>query len=156
MASKVMHGARAKLMISDPSTGKVDTVGIFSNVSFGVQYDVAPVFLLGRFSADELVYTGQEVVNINATGFRVIGSGPHKVAGVPELAELLSRGYLQMVVWDRGSNQPIAKFHSVKAVGYSTTLSSRQLEEMSVSFVGLLVDDETGTNEELPDAATLP
>ena len=50
----------------------------------------------------------------------------------------------------------MAKIHSVRPTGYSTTINARQLEEVTVTFRGLLVDDEDTTNAESPGASTLP
>jgi len=155
-APKTMHGARAQLIIADPNTGTSRVVGIFASVSYGLAYDVQDVVLLGRYSPDEIVYTGAEAVNVTASGFRVIGAGPHKAGGVPELSTLMQHEYLELAIFDRQTNQLIAKIHSVRPTGYSTTINARQLEEVTITFRGLLVDDEDTTNTESPGASTLP
>lgn len=152
-----MHGARAKVFIADPNSGKPQLVGIFNNVSWGLTYDVQPVNILGRFSPDELVYTAQEPVTVTASGFRVVGAGPHTIAKVPNLIDLLTHEYIELSISDRlNPNLDIARIHSVRPTGYSTTLSARALEEVTITFMGLLVDDEDTTNTERPDAASLP
>lgn len=161
MPSKVMTGARARLGIFNPATGKTKTVGIFNNVSYGLTYDTQPAFILGRYSAAEIDYTSQELVNITASGYRVIDHGPHIEAGVPKLQDLLTADYLTLAIMDRqkevqGADGTIAKFHSVRATGYSTTISARNLEEVSVTFVGILVDDESTQNTERPDSVDMP
>lgn len=156
MAAKTMHGARAKVYIADPNTGKPELIGIFNNVSWGLTFDAQPVFLLGRHSADELVYTAQEPVSVTASGFRVVGAGPHKIAKLPNLRDLLTHEYVELVINDRQTGRDIAKIHSVRPTSYSTTLSARNLEEVTVTFMGLLVDDEDTVNAERPDAVTLP
>lgn len=156
MASKVMHGARAKVYISDPNTGKVELVGTFSTISWGLTYDVAPVQILGRFGPDELVYTAQEAVGIQCRGFKVVGSGVHRLAAMPNVRDLLAHEYIQIVVTDRQTGRDIAKFHSCRPTRYSTTLNARNLEEISVDYVALLVDDEDTQLAERADVATLP
>lgn len=155
-ASKTMHGARAKVYIADPNTGKPELIGIFNTVTWGLTFDVQPVFLLGRHSPDETVYTAQEAVTVSASGFRVVGAGAHRLAKMPNLKDLLTHEYLEMVINDRQTGRDVAKIHSVRPTSYSTTLSARQLEEVSVSYMGLLVDDEDTTNSERTDATTLP
>ncbi len=156
MPAKVMTGARAQLMIVDPNTQEGRVVGIFNNVSYGLTYGAEPIFLLGRYSPDEIVYTSQEAVAVTASGWRVIDSGPHALVKVPKLADLLNHEYLELAIFDRQTNKRIAKIHSVRPTSYNTTLANRQPEEISVTFMGLLLDDESTENAELPGASTLP
>lgn len=153
---KIMHGARALVQILDPNTNQPVTVGIFNNFSYGVNYDVQPAFILGRFSAAELAYTAMEPCQISAGAWRVIGHGAHVTAKLPKLADLLRHEYLEIQVVDRQTGRPIAKIHSVRPSGMSTNLTARQLEEMTCTYVGLLVDDEDTVNAELPGSADLP
>lgn len=156
MPAKTMHGARGKVYIADPNTGKPELIGIFSTISWGLQYDVQPVFLLGRHGADELVYTAQEPVTVNCSGFRVVGAGAHRLAKVPNTKDLLTHEYIQLVIADRQTGRDIARIHSVRPTSYSTTLNARNLEEISISYMGLLVDDEDTQLAERADATTLP
>lgn len=167
-APKVMSGARAKVAIVDPQTDEATVVGIFNQCSYGLTFDQQPVYILGRYSAAEIEYTGQEVVGITCSGWRVVGNGPHNLgkdgakAGVPNLFDLLTHEYIELTVIDRQteSSDPnkarIAKFRKVRPTGYSTTISAKQLEDITISFVGILVDDENTTNTETPNAANLP
>jgi hypothetical protein len=160
-APKTMNGARAKLGIYDPSTGQTRYIGIFQNVSYGLTFQAEPVYILGKFAAAEIDYTSQDVVQITASGWRVIEHGPHVEAGVPRLQDLLSHEYLELAISDRqreaqGKDGRIAKFRNVRPVGYSTQISARQLEEVTVNFVAILVDDESTTNNEHPSAMQLP
>lgn len=156
MAAKTMHGARAKVFIADANSGQPKLIGIFSTVSWGLTYDVSPVFLLGRFSADELVYTAQEPVSVNCSGFRVVDNGAHKLASVPNTKDLLTHEYLTLKISDRQSGKDIATIKSVRPVSYATTLNARQLEEISVQYIGLMVDDESTELAETAGATTLP
>jgi hypothetical protein len=156
-----MSGARARLGIFNPATGKTKTVGIFNNVSYGITYDTQPAYILGRYSASEIDYTAMEVVNVTASGYRVIDHGPHAEAGVPRLQDLLTHDYLTIAIMDRqresqGGDGTIMKLHSVRPTGYSTTISARNLEEISISFVGIVIDDESTQNTERPDSVDLP
>ena len=156
MASKTMHGARGKVYIADPNTGKQELIGIFNTISWGLTFDVQPVFLLGRYSPDELVYTAMEPVSVQCSGFKVVGAGPHKLAKMPNVRDLLTHEYIQLVINDRQTGRDIAKIHSVRPVSYSTTLNARNLEEISITYVGMLVDDEDTQLVERADSTTLP
>ena len=156
-APKVMSGARAKFGILDPATGQAKYLGIFNNVSYGLTYDAQPAYILGRYSPAEIDYTAQEPVNITASGWRVIDHGAHAEAKVPNLADLLKHEYLTLTIVDRQNpNKNIAVFRNVRPTGYSTTISARNLEEITVTFVGIFVDDESTANAEDPTSLDLP
>lgn len=156
MPPKVMSGARGKLGIYDRNTGLVTVVGIFNNVSWGLTYDAQPVFILGRYSAAEIDYTAMEPVQVTASGWRVVDHGPHVDAKVPQLQDLLRHEYLELAIVDRQTNKKIGIIHSVRPTGWSTTLSARQLQETTVTFVGLLVDDESTAMAENAGSTDLP
>lgn len=156
-----MTGARAKVGMYDPATGQTKIIGIFNNISWGLTYDVQPVYILGKYAPAETDYTSQEPVNITCSGWRAVGFGPHVSASLPKLQELLSSDYISMVVMDRqseanGKDARVAKFEQVRATGYSTTISARQMQEVTMTFIGILVSDESATNNEHPSAAFLP
>lgn len=148
--AKVMHGARAQLIVD----GK--PVGIFSDCSWGLRYDAQPVYILGRFSPAEIGYTAQEAVQVTARGFRIIDHGPHADAALPKLQDLLNHQDIVLTIHDRQSCKTLATVTGCRPVGYETSVSSRALQEMSVTFMGLLVSDETATNAENADARDLP
>lgn len=151
-----MHGARGKVYIANPNTGKTVLVGVFANCAWGLTYDVQPVNILGRFGPAELVYTAQEPVGLTCSGFRVVGAGVHLLAGMPNVKDLLTHEYLSIVINDRQTGRDIAKFHSVRPVSYQTTLSARNLEDITISYMGLLVDDEDTQLAERADSTDLP
>src|ERR1022692_1430526 len=123
---QIMSGARAKVGFYSPSTGLLTIVGIFSSVDYGLNYTTEPAFLLGRFSAGANEYTSQDIIRITCSGFRVIGHGPFKDAGVPALQDLLLTGYIQLGIVDRQSelkgvqDARIAKFTEVRPTGFTT------------------------------------
>lgn len=155
MPARTMTGARAQLIVADATTEDGKVVGIFNNISWGLAYDAQPIYVLGRYSPAETVYTAQEAVNVSATGFRAVDAGPHVSAKVPNLADLMNHEYMELAVFDRQSNQQICKIHSVRPTGYSTSLAARGVQEVTINFIGLLVDDESTENAELPGASDL-
>lgn len=160
-AARVMTGARAKLAIHRPGATPI-YIGIFSHVSYAMQYQIEPIYILGRFSATDTEYVSQDTAKIDCTGWRVVGAGPHKAGHVPHLDTLMHEPYLQMTIADRlGAGnvgdpaKVIATFRNVRATGYHTTMNARGVQELSVSFVGILVDDEDGDNDEAAGAMNL-
>lgn len=162
-APKVMSGARAKLNIVDPNTGTTHAVGLFNNVSYHLTYETAPAYVLGRFAAVEVDYTSMDLIPITCSGFRVIDHGPWAECGLPKLQDLLLSEYLTLDVYDRqaaalgDTTAPaVAHFKNVRCTGFQTTISARALEEITVSFVALGMDDESGPNAESADAPAWP
>lgn len=155
-AARTMTGARAQLIVADPTTGQGKVVGIFNNVNWGMSLDAQPIYVLGRYSPAETVYTAAEAISISATGFRVIDAGAHVSAKMPKVQDLMNHEYMELAIFDRQSNKMVAKIHSVRPVRYGTSLAARGVQEITVDFIGLLVDDEsTPDNAERPDASDL-
>lgn len=154
--AKTFTGARAQLLKVDPNTGAAVVMGIFNNVSVGMTYTADPIYLLGRYSPDEIVYTAQDAVHVTATGWRVVGADPQTVSGMPALATLMSADYVELAILDRETNERIASIHSVRPLAYSMSVANRQTVEITVTFMGLLIDTENVVNAEAPNASTLP
>jgi hypothetical protein len=145
-----MHGARAQVIIN----GK--TVGIFTNVSYGMTLDVQPAFVLGRFSPVELAYTAAEPIGISASGWRVVDHGPFQDTAMPRLQDLLVAEDMTFSIYDRQTDKNIMTVVGVKHSGFNTSVAPRALEEMSLNFVGLKLSDEYAENEEAKGASDLP
>jgi hypothetical protein len=160
---KIMHGARAQVSIQDPNTGASGIIGIFNSVSYGMTLDVSEVNLLGRFTAAELVYTGAETINVTASGYRAIDNGPHVAGFIPTISKLLTHEYITLTIIDRQSGAIIATISQVRPTGYSTGVNARSLEEVTFSYKGIFVEDEStsapgnkfGSNTE-PNGANFP
>ncbi len=143
--AKSMSGARARLEIGGLP------IGIFSSVNYEYQLGVTPVYTLGRFSPQELAYTDASPISVTCSGFRVVSGGPHEIASVPQLQELLNHEDFSLSIFDRqgadGSNQ-ILRVDGLRPTGYSSSVSSRGLMDLSVTFMGLVLSDESGDQEE--------
>ena len=159
--SKVMHGARAVLWIGSTP------IGLFNNVSYQVNYDVAPAYILGRFSAAELIYVGAEVISISASGFRVMRNGPFSTVDqqsgsrlVPKLQELMNYEDITVSLHDRSESDPekglIMNVQHVKPTGFSSSVGARGLQDLSLSMQGLHYGDEDGDSIEGDGASDLP
>ena len=154
MPAKVVNGARAVVHIADASSNTVTPIGIWNNFSYSVTYDVQPVFLLGRYSAAELNTTAVEPVAITAQGWRTINHGPYLDGKLPNIKDLLTQEDLLLTVFDRQTGQFIAKISDCKPTGVSTTLSAKQLQETTTTYVGLLLDDGDLGHDPINEAAS--
>lgn len=146
MASKTFHGARAVLSIN----GKV--LGIFMQCSYNLRYDVQPTNTLGRFTPGELVYTAAEPVTVQASGYRVIGNGPHGNASMPKVKDLLDAGDITLSISDRATGQTIFTLIDAKVPSASGSIANRQLSDMSIEFIGIRAEDESGPDGETAGA----
>lgn len=151
--SKSMSGSRALLEIN----GKI--VGVFASVDYDYALGVTPVYTLGRFGPQELAYTDASPINVNCSGFRIIDGGPHKIAGVPHLQDLLAHEDISLSLYDRkgdgaGGPKQIMRVEGVRPTGYSQSVAGRGLQDLRVSFMGLAIADEDGDQGE-PGASTL-
>ncbi|MDE1868302.1 MAG: hypothetical protein KGI08_11430 [Thaumarchaeota archaeon] len=155
--AQVFHGARAKVYIEGA------LVGIFQDVTYSYDLQTEPAYILGRFSPSEIGYVAAAPVRIQATGWRVIGKGPHTTVGgkklVPTLDELLNHEDMTFVLHDRqnagNNNERVQTVIGVRPEGYHGGVSNRQLSSMTLPFVGLRISDESGPNDESADASTL-
>ena len=155
MPALVLSGARAKLGVYDGTS--VDYIGIFSDCSYGVTYDVQPAWILGRYSAASLDYTAQEVVDVTAHGFRIVSHGWFADARFPTLADLMTANYMTLSVLDRQTNVEVARIDFVRPLGATGGFSARQLSTSRHTYQGILVSDESATdNTEAPGAMSLP
>lgn len=147
---KTMHGARAKLAINNKP------IGIFTSVSYGVSYDVQPVYILGRVTAAEIVVTGQEVVTVTCEGLRVYSNGPYADLSVPQVQELLLDGVgVTLTLLDRSNgDKAILTVHNAVPVQWSSSVAARGLQSLSVTFQGTIAQDETATNNSEAPLAT--
>jgi hypothetical protein len=146
---QILNGARAQLLIA----GKI--VGVFTNCSWGVQYDLNPAYILGRYSPAELTYTGQEPINVTATGFRIIENGAYISAGLPKLQDLMTHEDIVLSLQDRQTGKTFLTVTGVRPMGYDSSVASRSISDFSVRFQGLKASDESGIQDEAPGATTL-
>src|SRR5271154_1482656 len=105
---QIMNGARAQLIVNG------NIVGVFTNCSWGVAYDLQPAFILGRYSPAELTYTAQEAIRVTASGFRVVNNGPYVAADIPMLQGLLNHEDISLSIFDRQTNLEILTVTGVR------------------------------------------
>jgi hypothetical protein len=114
--NKVIHGARCVVLVNGLP------VGVFTSVSYGVNYSHQPIYILGRSGAAEIAMTGMDVVSVQAHGWRVLDHGPFAGkgtnntsgtpvgqsdsqstgdVGMPKLQDLLTQGAISIAIVDK-------------------------------------------------------
>lgn len=149
MPSKVMTGSRAKLYVNN------QLVGIFESCSYNVNIGVEPIFILGKYSPDEITPTSYEAVTLSCGAFRIVGSGPHTLPAVPKLQDLLALEAVTLAIVDRQTGQTILTAIGCVANSYSGNHNSKATSRITVNYTGLRISDESGAQDE-GDATTLP
>lgn len=149
--AKVFTGARAKVYVDNV------LVGQFDSCSFAVNIGAEPIHILGRYSSAEIVQTSYEAVNVNCSGFRIIGNGGHILPKVPKLQDLLELESVTLSMVDRqkDDNTPIMVVHNCIPVNYSTGANAKSTSRIQISYLGTHAYDESGVQDEA-DAVQLP
>ncbi len=156
-APKIVHGARARVSIDNSTNGgKTGTVGIFNSFSYQAGYGLQPAFILGRFTAAELMYTHADPVSWQGSAWRVVDHGVHADMGFPTVQQLLNHDYLTIEVIDRVTEKVICSIKQVRPATKGEGYANRQPTEAQISGMGIIVDDESGPNSEVPGSTTLP
>ena len=155
---RVVTGARALVQCFDGD--QATTIGIFSQVSYGLNYEYGTAFILGRYSAASIDFTSVDVVQMQCHGYRVVGHGWHQEARLPYISEMLFPNYLTFQIYDRGSKTAVMKLNPVLPTSASGGYTARQLSEIQCTYVGILCTDESdldfNKNTETAGAANLP
>lgn len=147
--AKSLTGASVKLYIENPKSGTVNLAGIFSSASYGVNYGLEPVYVLGRYNAAEIAYTSMDTITITCNGFRVADDGPYaNTASVPQLQDLLTHQDHSLSLVDRKTNEVIMVVTGCRPQSWSSNSSSRALQDLSVTFVGTVFSDESGDQQD--------
>ena len=139
--SNVFHGSRAIVQITDVASGKSKTVGIFTDCSWGVNYGATPIHPLGNVSPQEITYTHQDAITVNASGYRVVANGVYTAARMPQLNELLSYGSIELIILDRQTGQTMFHVTGCKPISWDSGVSSRTISTIRVTFMGLRSGD---------------
>jgi hypothetical protein len=149
---KTMTGARAKVFVDGV------LVGLFDSCDVSTSIGTEPIFLLGRYSAAEIVPTSYEIVSLNCSGFRLIGNGGHVLPKFPKLQDLLNLETITITVTDRQANAgdpPILTVLNCVPTSYSTGYSAKSNSRIRISYQGISAQDESGISDE-GNAVQLP
>lgn len=151
--AKILTGARAKVLIN----GAV--VGLFANCSWSITQDKVPAYILGRYSPAEITPTSQEPVRMSLTGYRVVDSGPYKVANATLLKNLLQEEDFSVAILDRQTGKTVFTALGCRVTGWSSGVASRGVSDIRIDILGLKGEDEFGSanggDDEAANAAKL-
>jgi hypothetical protein len=135
--STTITGARCLLKIA----GEIQ--GMFTDVSWGQSYSEQELFVLGRYSAADIVYTAANTVTVSATGYRAYNKGAFVVAKLPTIAQLSAYQGITLEIEFAGNDKGIVQVFDVKPIDYSSRASARGVMELSITFKGIISSDET-------------
>lgn len=136
--AKILTGARAKVLIR----GK--PVGLFANCNWSIRQEKVPAFILGRYNPAEITPTSQEAVQLSLTGYRVVDSGPYKVASATLLKQLLTEEDFDVAIVDRQTGKTIFRATGCRVTGWSSGVASRGVSDIRVDVIGIVGEDEFG------------
>ena len=151
----ILHGARSKLGFYDGN--QITFVGLFADVSWGVTQDIQAAWILGRYTAADTEVVGQDLVQVTATGYRVIDHSWYNDAKFPKLVDIATRGYLVMTLQDRQTGRNIGEISKLRPASASVGFSPRMLSSVTHTYIGILYSDENApNNDEDATAMSLP
>jgi hypothetical protein len=149
MAFGVLSGSRAKVGFFNKDKNFFSLLGTFSDISYNVAYDVQPAWVLGREAAAATENVAQELIQINATGWRVVNKSIFTEAQFPRLSELISAGYLTFSIQDRQSGLTVATIDKVRPTHAAMGFSARMLSSVTYTYLGILYSDEQVTDNDV-------
>lgn len=131
-------------------------VGIFNSCSHSHSNEAEPLYILGRSGPADIVYKGITPVEGSLSGWRIVGQGAYVQAKFVRPQDLLTAPPATLTLYDRQTTQVVSTITGVRFTGLSTGFQSRGVIETSVSFIGMMVSDESGKNSEGAGATQLP
>ena len=137
----ILSGARIKVGFTNGDASGF--IGIYNNVTISVGYDIMPVYILGAYAPAALQYTGAQPIQIRASGYRALDHGPYVSGQMPKLQALMNTPYLTFTLIDRESGRKIGIIEDIYCGGFDSAVTAKQLEEMTLSYVGRFYSDES-------------
>lgn len=145
-----MTGARAKVRVN----GQI--VGLFDSCQYGANIGTEAIHILGKYSADEISITSYEAVQVACSGFRVIDQGVHVLPAAPKLQDLLRFESVQLEVEDRQSGQNIMIVKNCVPQNWGEAQQAKGTTRFNINYIGTVMSDEDGDQDESDGATTLP
>ena len=148
--SVTMTGARAKVKVNG------QYVGVFDSCGYGGTVGAEPVHTLGRYSPNEISITSYEAVQVSCSGFRLIDQGVHVLPAAPQLQDLLNFETVQLEVEDRQSGKTIAIVKNCVPTNWSEQQQAKGTTRFNITYLGTVLSDESGDQDESAGASSLP
>ena len=156
-ASKVITGGRSVVSIDDGISGP-QVVGIFDSCSISESISSEDIHILGAYAAQEVTLVSYNVVNVQATGFRVYGFGVKALGKFPTLNKLLGLGVVTLTVSDRENpnGPPMATIIGCLPDTNNVNYQARATSKINISYKGIMASDESSQGDGESGAVTLP
>jgi hypothetical protein len=143
--------------LADAAGDRAVALGIFESVETGVSQDHFEPFILGRASAGEVVLMGQAPIMVRLSGFRKVTAASNELGpygnqnlDMNNLQELLTDNKdLMIQITDRQTGKVVMRVLNCKVVSQNFSVAAKQPARLSLELVGLVFEDETGTQSEL-------
>lgn len=145
-----MTGARAKVRVDG------NIVGVFDSCQYGANIGTEPIHILGRYSADEISITSYEAIQVSCSGFRIVDQGVHVLPAAPQLQDLLNFDTVQIEVEDRQSKENIMIVKNCVPQSWSEAQQAKGTTRFNITYLGTILSDESGDQDESDEATTLP
>lgn len=150
MAQKTMTGARAIVKVDQ------EVVGVFDSCQYGANIGTEPIHTLGRYSANEISVTSYEAIQVSCSGFRIVDQGFHVLPKAPKLQDLLRLETVQLEVEDRQSGKNVMVVKNCVAQSWSEAQQAKGSTRFNITYLGTVLSDESGDQEESDDFTSLP
>jgi hypothetical protein len=147
--SKIVNGARAKILVDDV------VVGIFDSVSFSVNLGNEDVFILGSHRSQETSITSYEPIPVQCSAFRIVNEGVHKLPKFPKLQDLLNLGTIKLDIVDRETGVVTETIMQCTPIAYSGGHNAKVNSRTQISYKGLYMQVDGEAQAEV-NAVTLP
>lgn len=139
---KVITGARAKVYVNN------NLVGIFESCTVSSSLGTEPIFILGRYAADEIAITSSEVVSVACSGFRVVGAGIHTLPAVPLVQDLLTFDPFTITVVDRQTGETLETILNCVPTNHNTNYNAKATSKVSISYTGTIAYNEDNNDND--------
>ena len=150
MAQKTFNGSRAKVYVDDV------LVGLYDSIQHGGALGTEAIHLLGRYSPDEIAITSYEAIQVSCSGFRVIGQGVHVLPKVPKLQDLLQFETIKLSIVDRQTGEETAVIRNCVPANWGEGNQAKATTKFNITYVGTILTDESGDQDESAGATSLP
>jgi len=148
--SNTMTGARARVKVAG------QYIGVFDSCSYGGNIGTEPIHTLGRYSPAEISVTSYEAVSVSCSGFRIIDQGVHTLPAAPKLQDLLNFESIQLEVEDRKTGKTIAIVKNCVPSNWGENQQAKGTTRFNITYVGTVLSDESGDQDESSGASTFP
>lgn len=150
MSGKTMTGARAKVRVDG------EIVGVFDSCQYGANVGTEAAHILGRYSADEIIITSYEAVQVACSGFRIVDQGVHTLPAAPKIQDLLNFETVQLEVEDRKTGKNIMIVKNCVPTNWSEAQQAKGTTRFNITYLGISLSDEDGDQDESDGATSLP